>query len=577
METLITARADEEGTTVEATEAGMPEAADLVQLHYRNVKQLGERDVVIAAYRASGNSLLGNILMELGFGCVDPYTEVVGEDGQARVIRNPGLLTFRSRLAATADADEGRQATGPGTESGLRFFKNQIGPEHFTGVPLAGAILLVRDPRDTLYSSYRSFRDFATFWMPGTSLGQGTFADFLDGTGINGEPPIQGWVDFYRDWYRALPGLRRTLVIRFEDMKADPVATTEEVLRVFGVECPREAVERAVERSSYENMRAHEERVAAQSGIEGDGEQPLIMRRGKVDEWREWFGEDPALAAKFRDPRLVETAALFGYHLAEPESAAPRTQFDYSPYAATYRQRAEYVPSVVRSLLLTAGVAPGDLVCDMGAGSGHLTEPLLEYGLRVEAVEPTPAMRAVGERRTAAYENVSWHEGTGEASGRPAGRYALVAFGSSFDRTDRPAALAETARILTPTGWFACLWNHRVLEDPLQARVEELIHDMVPGYGYGVRRTDQTQVIAGSGLFEPAVQISGEQVFRLCATAWCDAWESHSTLGQQAGPRFGEVVDAIRELVRKEAGEWIDVPYVTRGWIARRCTADTER
>ncbi|QKV98128.1 methyltransferase domain-containing protein [Streptomyces sp. NA02950] len=246
------------------------------------------------------------------------------------------------------------------------------------------------------------------------------------------------------------------------------------------------------------------------------------------------------------------------------------TRFDYSPYATSYRQRADYVPAVVTSVLRTAGVGPGDLVCDIGAGSGHLTVPLLEAELRVDAVEPTASMRAVGQSRTEGYADVSWYEGTGEESARPAGVYPLVTFGSSFDRTDRPAALRETARILEPSGHFACLWNHRNLEDPLQARIEEEIHERVPGFTYGIRRTDQTGLIVASGLFETPVTITGEQVFRLPAEAWCEAWTSHATLGQQAGAGFGDVLDAIRELVRKEAGTWIDVPYVTRAWIAQR-------
>jgi SAM-dependent methyltransferase len=250
--------------------------------------------------------------------------------------------------------------------------------------------------------------------------------------------------------------------------------------------------------------------------------------------------------------------------------------FDYSPYAPSYHGRAEYVPSVIDAVLRTAGVLPGDQVCDIGAGSGHLTEPLARFGLRVDAVEPTPAMRAIGARRTAGLADVTWHAGTGESSGRPSGRYPLVTFGSSFDRTDRPAALRETARILAPAGHFVCLWNHRVLTDPLQARIEALIRELVPGFDYGIRRTDQTETIVDSGLFERPVRITGEQVYRLPTDAWCDAWLSHATLGVHAGPRFGDVVDAIRTLVRGATGDWIDVPYATLAWVARRIdtTAD---
>ncbi|HUQ60613.1 class I SAM-dependent methyltransferase [Lentzea sp.] len=242
---------------------------------------------------------------------------------------------------------------------------------------------------------------------------------------------------------------------------------------------------------------------------------------------------------------------------------------DYSPFATTYKDRADYVPAVVDALLRVAGMRQGDLICDIGAGSGHLTEPLLQRGFSVDAVEPTAAMRRLGEQRTHGYPQVRWYDGKGEASGRESDTYALVTFGSSFNLTDRARALAETARVLRESGYFACLWNHRVLEDPLQARIEELIHDRIPGYSYGMRRTDQTDVIVRSGLFETPVALSGTQVFRLPSRAWCDAWASHSTLGQQAGSGFAGLVDEIRDLVRAEAGDWIDVPYTTRAWVAR--------
>lgn len=242
---------------------------------------------------------------------------------------------------------------------------------------------------------------------------------------------------------------------------------------------------------------------------------------------------------------------------------------DYAPYATTYKDRPDYVPEALHAILRVADMRPGDLVCDIGAGSGHLTEPLLQRGLRVHAVEPTPAMRSAGEARTAGYGTVTWYSATGEASGRPAGHYRLVTFGSSFDRTDRRAALKETARILEPHGFFACLWNHRDLADPLQARIEEFIHGRVPGYRYGIRRTDQRPVIEESGLFETPVHLSARRVFRLRADAWCDAWASHATLGQQAGARFPEIIAGIRDLVRAAGEEFIDVPYVTRVWVAR--------
>ncbi|MEW2354022.1 class I SAM-dependent methyltransferase [Spirillospora sp. NPDC029432] len=243
---------------------------------------------------------------------------------------------------------------------------------------------------------------------------------------------------------------------------------------------------------------------------------------------------------------------------------------DYTPFSSTYEHRPDYAPGVVDGLVRIARVGPEDAVCDIGAGSGHLTVPLLEHGLAVDAVEPNASMREIGERRTAGFPHVRWREGFGESTGLGTGTCGLVTFGSSFDRTEREAALKEVDRILRPGGHFACLWNHRDLDDPLQAEIEALIHRYVPAYDYGVRRQDPSPVIRASGLFEEPVALRQRVVHRVDAGRWCDAWSSHMTLGSQAGDRFGDVLDGIRALVKEHAGGGtVDVPYTTKLWVAR--------
>jgi ubiquinone/menaquinone biosynthesis C-methylase UbiE len=193
-------------------------------------------------------------------------------------------------------------------------------------------------------------------------------------------------------------------------------------------------------------------------------------------------------------------------------------------------------------------------------------------GLNVVAVEPNDAMRAIGTKRTEQFPNVCWHEGTGEASGQAKNEFDMVTFGSSFNVCDRQQALLETARILKPRGWFACMWNHRQLDDPIQAQIETIIKERVSGYGYGTRREDQTAVIDASDLFGSVVHLDSRIVHEQTVEECMEAWRSHATLERQAGSAFGGVLDAIEAFLTSEVGGGhvsIEIPYTTNIWIAQ--------
>lgn len=58
-------------------------------------------------------------------------------------------------------------------------------------------------------------------------------------------------------------------------------------------------------------------------------------------------------------------------------------------------------PAFAQRLVADAGIAPGDLVVDIGAGTGALTAPLVAAGARVVAVELHPARVAALRARFA--------------------------------------------------------------------------------------------------------------------------------------------------------------------------------
>ena len=246
-----------------------------------------------------------------------------------------------------------------------------------------------------------------------------------------------------------------------------------------------------------------------------------------------------------------------------------RTDWDYTELAEAYLKRPDYSDAAIDAMLTIGEVKRRSNVCDVGAGVGHLTLMLASRGLDVIAIEPNDAMRARGMARTTNLPNVVWREGTGENTAQPSKIFDMVTFGSSFNVCDRSRALEETARILKPRGWFACMWNHRWLDDPIQADIESIIKERVAGYNYGARREDQSEVIRTSGVFDKPIHLDARIVHEQAIADCVEAWRSHATLAREAGDKFSAVVEAISDYLFSLGTEAIRIPYDTNIWIAQ--------
>jgi ubiquinone/menaquinone biosynthesis C-methylase UbiE len=251
-------------------------------------------------------------------------------------------------------------------------------------------------------------------------------------------------------------------------------------------------------------------------------------------------------------------------------TSPPKVTWDYTEHASHYDKRADYSGDAIKNLLKAIGCAPSSPVADIGAGTGKLTKELLKHGLTVRSVEPNDAMRTIGIQNTKG-QSVTWSVGTGEATGLPASSVYAVFFGSSFNVVDQNVALSEVSRILVPNGWFACMWNHRDLDDPIQERMESIIKSSIPTYSYGSRREDPTNIINASGYFSPAKSIEGSFVWKMPKADVIVAWKSHATLRRQADSDslFNSIIQQIASYL-DNLPEVIDVPYTTRIYFAQK-------
>lgn len=241
--------------------------------------------------------------------------------------------------------------------------------------------------------------------------------------------------------------------------------------------------------------------------------------------------------------------------------------WDYTKLAKHYDKRPDYSSAALKTLFDDIDLGAAWLVVDMGAGTGKLTRQLSNTGCEIAAVEPNTAMRRIGMNNIQE-QNCRWLDTVAEQTGLPSASFDLVIFGSSFNVVDQGKALQESARLLRPGGWFACLWNHRDLTDALQQAAEEIILSCLPDYDYGTRRQDQVQVIDDSGFFGEVQKIEARFLRELDALTYVDAWRSHATLARQSGDLFPKIIGAIEELV--SGLNMIEVPYQTRIWYVRK-------
>jgi SAM-dependent methyltransferase len=126
--------------------------------------------------------------------------------------------------------------------------------------------------------------------------------------------------------------------------------------------------------------------------------------------------------------------------------------------AAAYAEhRPDYAQAAVRWALEPA---PGPRVLDLGAGTGKLTATLVALGVDVTAVEPDPSMLTELRR---ALPGVRAVPGSAEAIPLPDGSVDAVLAGNAMHWFDMAVAGPEIARVLTPGGILAGLWN--VMDD----------------------------------------------------------------------------------------------------------------
>ena len=137
------------------------------------------------------------------------------------------------------------------------------------------------------------------------------------------------------------------------------------------------------------------------------------------------------------------------------------------------RYRPRYPEAVFDVLERETGVGPGDVVIEIGAGTGIATVPLVERGLQVTAVEPARELAELAESKLGARGRVVVERF--EDCALP-DRASLLAAFNSWHWVEPLVALDRAARLLDGGGWLALVWTEVVAWGP--RRFEERLVDL---------------------------------------------------------------------------------------------------
>lgn len=173
-----------------------------------------------------------------------------------------------------------------------------------------------------------------------------------------------------------------------------------------------------------------------------------------------------------------------------------------APEWDTMRQ-ALFSERVREKAYFVAGIEEGQLAVDVGAGTGFMTEGLLQRGLHVIAVDPSEAMLAKMRFKFAGLDGLDCRLGTAEQLPVTGGTAGYV-FGNMVLHhvDDPPAAIQEMVRALRPGGKL-------VLTD-MDEHPFEFLRTEQHDHWLGFRRDDVRKWFLDAGLLQVMVDCVGE-------------------------------------------------------------------
>ncbi len=154
-----------------------------------------------------------------------------------------------------------------------RIIKTHDGYNSFAKGTKGKFIYIYRNPEDVAISQFHQNKNYN---LPDIGLNDFIYKRFLAKGPHN-------WFMFNQKWLRNKRKLD-ILYVRYEDLLADKLNEIGRVVKFLKIKPPAEAVQRAMERSSFEYMKEHEAKFGLQAPAKPDKVYDQFIRKGQAGE-----------------------------------------------------------------------------------------------------------------------------------------------------------------------------------------------------------------------------------------------------------------------------------------------------
>jgi SAM-dependent methyltransferase len=225
------------------------------------------------------------------------------------------------------------------------------------------------------------------------------------------------------------------------------------------------------------------------------------------------------------------------------------------------RYRPRYPQSVFGDIVEIAGLSRGAKAIEAGAGTGIATEPLVDCGLAVTAIEPSPELAAVADAKL--HGRARFFVGRFEDYAEETSVRLLAAF-NAWHWLEPGIAVNRAAELIEPGGFLALVWTEVVGwgQEPFEERLAEVFGHPWP------KRLDHVD-----GSLQPIRDDPRFEEFQVCHHTFernLDASSFVAVTKTYGGHRTAEQYEAIERVIDEDFNGSIQKVEDAALYIARR-------